>query len=210
MDTVGSRKIVEGAYGLGLLYFTRAITDPKAFYCPSVVNGSYAFNTYAEEGWPWPSIPPDYTLGNPYVRCSYNYYPQPKTTEDVATANFGTVTLPELKTQSITLTSPDGYVQSPHPYPVPLKSTDVDQTKAVSGDVLQNMAGLTHRSSGLPGGANVLFADGHVIFITVRANNKPGSRLPFDPRLWDPYTGNGDGPGNDPDAFRIIFNNFQP
>jgi len=210
MTGIGSRTIVEGAYGLGLLFFGKEVADPKTFYCPTVRGGTFAYDTYSEPGWPWPSIPPDYTGtgSNPYVRCSYNYYAQPRMTEDVATANYGTQTLPVLYTQSIILTSPDGYVQAPHPYPVPLRVTDVDPAKAASADLILNWASLTHKTSGQPAGVNVLFGDGHVKWVPVRGNNKLGSHQPFDPRLWDPYVYTG--PGNDPDAFRIIMNGWMP
>src|SRR5208283_839737 len=65
---VGSSVITEGPYGLGLLFFGRAVPDPKAFYCPSATSPSYSYSTYSEQGWPWPSIPADYTAdANPYV-----------------------------------------------------------------------------------------------------------------------------------------------
>jgi prepilin-type N-terminal cleavage/methylation domain-containing protein len=213
MAGAGSHQIVEGAYGLGLLFFTRVVADPKAFYCPSVHGGTFAYDTYSEAGWPWPSIPPDYTGGNPYVRCSYNLFPQSKTKETFNDPTYGTVTLSALSPQSIILTGPNpgDPVQSAHAYPGPLRTTMVDQTKSISGDLLQNMGAISHKTSGQPGGVNVIFGDNHLTFVTVRANNTKGSREPFDPKLWDPLDGGaGDGPGDDPTGFRIISNAFQP
>ena len=212
MPGVGSRQIMEGAYGLALLFFGKEVADPKIFYCPSVTAPIFAYSTYSEEGWPWPSIPPDYTGANPYVRCSYNYYAQPRMTEDIATANYGDVTLPALNAQSLALVSPypGDPPQAAHPYPALLKSTDVDPQKSITTDVVTYTAVLSHRASGSVAGANVLFGDGHVKWVPVRGNNKVGSRLPFDPRLWDPFAGSGTGPGNDPDAFRIIMNGWMP
>ena len=207
---IGSRIITEGPYGLGLLFFGKEVSDPKAFYCPSFKSGAYAYSTYAEPGWPWPSIPADFTVGNPYVRCSYHFYPQPKNTETFNDPNYGTVTLPILTGYKVTLVSPNGGAESPITLPVPLRSTDVDPTKAASCDLLQTFNGLTHKSSGQSAGVNVLFGDGHVKWVPVRGNNKFNSRQVFDPKLWDPIDASGVGPGGDPTGFRIIMNGFQP
>ncbi len=209
---VGSRTIMEGPYGLGLLFFGKEVTDPKTLYCPSVKSGFFAYNTYNEAGWPWPSIPPDYTDINPYVRCGYNYYPQPKATEVITDPTFGPVILPVLAVQNMVLTSPNPN-DPPQPsvkYPVPLKLADMDPAKAMGCDLLQTFNGLNHKIAAQPGGVNVVFGDGHVKWVPVRGNNQRGSRQPFDPRLWDPLDFSGTGPGNDPTGFRIIMNGWMP
>jgi prepilin-type processing-associated H-X9-DG protein len=216
MAGVGSRVIVEGPYGLGLLFFGKEIGDPKAFYCPSIKSGTHAYDTYAEPGWPWPSIPADFSdppNNNPFVRCSYNFYPQSKIKETFSDPSYGAVTLPTLNPQSIILTGPNpgDPAQPAHYYPGPLKTTMVDPAKSMSGDLLQNFASLSHKTSGQPVGVNVLFGDGHVKWVPVRGNNTKNTRQPFDPKLWDPLGAPpNDGPGDDPTGFRIIMNGFQP
>jgi len=206
LAAAGSKQIVEGPYGLGLLYYSKAVADPKAFYCPSVTIPDNSYLTYSEIGWPWPSIPPDYTLGNPYVRCSYDYYPQVKATEVINDPSFGPFTVPLLASQSMVLVSPNpgDPAQGAHNYPVPVKTTDVNITKCAAADILQTFADISHKSAGNPAGVNVLYGDSHVSFVSVRQNNKKGSFQPFDPKFWNqnpPIT-----IGNDPTLFRIIVN----
>jgi len=209
--SVGSSIITEGPYGLGLLFFGKEVADPKAFYCASVKTGNYAYDTYSEPGWGWPSIPPDFSdppNNNPYVRCSYDYNPQSRITESFSDNNYGNVTLPIMTGYKVTLVSPNGPTESAITLPVPLRSTDVDPTKSVSCDLLQDFKSLSHKTAGAPGGVNVLFGDGHVTWVPVRGNNKFNSKQVFDPKLWDPLDANGVGPGGDPTGFRIIVNNF--
>jgi len=54
---------------------------------------------------------------------------------------------------------------------------------------------------------NVAFPDGHVVFVPIRGNNKKGSYQPFDINLWNSLSAQD---ANAPDAYRIVFNGFQP
>jgi prepilin-type N-terminal cleavage/methylation domain-containing protein/prepilin-type processing-associated H-X9-DG protein len=201
--------ITQGPYGLGLLFFSKAVSDPKTFYCPSVDpdNTTDGYNTFSAAPV-WPSIPANYPAGaNQYIRCDYDYYPQPKTTETFSDGTYGIVTLPILTQQKVTFVSPNpgDPAQSALEMPASLKSTDVDQSKSVSADVLNGTGApnLSHKVSGQSAGVNVLYADAHVVFVPVKGNNTKGSRQPFDPKLWTD-------PGDDPTGFRLIMNAFQP
>jgi prepilin-type N-terminal cleavage/methylation domain-containing protein/prepilin-type processing-associated H-X9-DG protein len=207
---IPSKSIVQGPYGLGLLFFSKVIPNPQVFYCPSVQSGVYAYSTYVDiaDGYPWPSIPPTYTStgdANPYVRCSFDYFPQSRTTASTSTT-YGTYDLPVITDVSLTLSSPNpgDPVQAAKSYPAPLKTSQIDPNKSVSADVLQTISSLTHKDGSQPGGVNVLYGDAHAKFVAYRPNSKKGSNLPFDPNLWQT------GPGEDPAAFRIIMNSFQP
>lgn len=85
----------------------------------------------------------------------------------------------------------------------------MDPNKAMSVDQLMKMSSIGHKSNGKPSGVDVLFGDGHSTFVGIKPNGKKGSGRPFDPNLWSDLSG-GDGPGSDPDAFRIILNGFVP
>ncbi len=212
---VATGTITEGPYGFGTLFFTKAIPNGQTFYCPALKDGQYIYDTYNEPGWPWPAIPPDFPTkfpgANPYVRCSYNYYPQAKATETIS-GSYGTFTVPAITYQTITFTSPHAGDPPEKPISVvrPPKTSAIDPAKSMSVDNLLKYANLNHKTGTKSAGVNVLFGDGHVKFVSVRGNDKKGSYLPFDPNLWDPNSGNGSGPGNDPQAFRIIVNGFQP
>jgi prepilin-type N-terminal cleavage/methylation domain-containing protein/prepilin-type processing-associated H-X9-DG protein len=203
---VGSngKSITRGPYNLGLLFFSRAVSEAKAFYCPSMdLTTTNGFDYYSTQGWPSTPV----GTGDDNVRTSYNYYPQAKQQERVTTA-YGIFNLPLLIRQSITFSSPNpgDPVQSPLKSPIPLKTTGVDLNRSVSTDTLHStQRALNHRISGNPGGVNVLFGDAHVIFVPVRGNDKNGQ--PFFSSYWNENKG---GPGADSEAFRIIVSLFQP
>jgi prepilin-type N-terminal cleavage/methylation domain-containing protein/prepilin-type processing-associated H-X9-DG protein len=213
-EDVATGGIVEGPYAFGALFFSKNVANGQSFYCPSVLQGVYAYQTYNEQGYPWPAIPADIAAvtpgfdGNPYVRCSYNYYPQNSQTTNGRTSGFGEQTLPVLNYEEVTFTSPNAS-DAPNTLDVlaPLRTTQINTTKSLCTDLLEGSNGLpnglSHTKSGNPYGVNVLFGDGHVRLITVKANSVPGSDEPFDPNLWQTDV------GNDPIEFEIIVNGFQ-
>jgi prepilin-type N-terminal cleavage/methylation domain-containing protein/prepilin-type processing-associated H-X9-DG protein len=210
--TPGTATITEGPYNLGLLFFTKLISNPKVFYCPSLgqagAKGTYDYYTYFNGIWP--STPPTDPSGavEDNVRTGYNYYPQPKATELVQGYQ-----LPILTSQKVTFTSPNPG-DPPEPgmpmsEPSPLKSTAVDPSKAVSVDSIQSLADISHKSGGKPAGVNALFADGHVIFAGIKANSGPNQA--FNNSIWAAAPGGV--LGNDPPPsinYRRVMSYFQP
>ena len=205
---VATGGVIQGPYGLGSLYFNNLIQNGKTFYCPSVIlPGTYCYDSYTEPGWPWPAIPPDEANilpgwnGNAYVRCSYSYYAQSKTLGPPS-SEYGGPKLPVQNYSSQTFNSPNPS-DSPNTITTltPMKTTDVDQNKAICSDTIDSITNILHRTGPNPAGVNVLFPEGHVNFVSIKANNRKGTYAPFDPNLWLSV---------DPDAYRIIYNGFQP
>ena len=58
--TPGTGNVVEGYYGLGLLWRTKAVPNAKVFYCPSQAkqNANMTYEYYTQVA-PWPSVPVD-------------------------------------------------------------------------------------------------------------------------------------------------------
>ena len=201
--------VTEGPYALGSLFFSKLIPNGKVFYCPSVLNGQYCFNSYNEANWSWPSIPPDEATlipgwdGNAYVRCSYSYYVQAKTL-GAPSATYGGPGLPVQTYSKQTFNSPNPS-DSPNTITtlVPLKISQVDPAKCIACDTLDQTVDVLHRTGNNPAGVNVLFTDAHVNFVSVKGHNKRNSFQWFDPNLWPSGA-------VDADSYRIIVNSFQP
>jgi prepilin-type processing-associated H-X9-DG protein len=216
--SVPGTQIGVGPYGFGQLYFYAGMNNPQVFYCPSVETGQNSYSWYDAPGYAWPAIAPiaaadPMNNGNPFVRCGYNYYPQSKT----AVTLVGGITIPAVTfaLQSFTVPNPPGGI-SPNssPEPVPMKTTQLNLSKAVAVDALTLFAQINHQYRGQPYGLNALFPDGHVRFQTVAGNNKKLSNKPFDLLLWDPVTSEGPGETSYSEgsgySAGIIMNGFQP
>jgi prepilin-type N-terminal cleavage/methylation domain-containing protein/prepilin-type processing-associated H-X9-DG protein len=214
---VATGGVVQGPYGLGSLFFGKMIPTGQTFYCPSVLTGIYWFGAYNEPSWPWPAIPADEATaipgwdGNPYVRCSYSYYAQSKVLGSPS-STLGGPPLPVQNYSSQTFISPNPNDAPNGPWTTltPIKTTIVDPNKAICSDTVDAISDLLHKSGNNPNGINVLFPDGHVRFEAINGNNKKGSYLPFDPNLWG-SSGLANGTATTAeDAYRIIYNGFQP
>ena len=214
-QSVATGGVNQGPYAMGSLFFNNMIPNGQTFYCPSVLSGLYWYGAYSEAGYLWPAIPLDEASlipnwnGNPYVRCSYSYYVQSKTLGP-ASSEYGGPNLPVQNYSSQTFNSPN---PSDTPNTIttltPMKTTEADQTKAICSDTISSWGDILHLTGPNPAGVNVAFPDGHVIFVSIRQNNKKGSYLPFDPNLWAISLPQNNGQ-LDPDAYRIIFDEFQP
>jgi prepilin-type processing-associated H-X9-DG protein len=211
-----------GPYGFGQLFFYAGMNNPQVFYCPSVETGVYSYSDYDAPGYPWPAMTPIGVAqgdANPFVRCGYNYYPQSKTTETITTPG-GNFNLPVVNFAIATFTPPNppgGTSPNTSEEPVPMKTTQINLSKAVAVDKLTLFAQINHEYRGQPYGLNALFPDGHVRFQPVAGNNKKNSNKPFDPLLWDPNSGGGgEGPGETSYGFGasyvagIIMAGYQP
>ncbi|MGH7940675.1 MAG: prepilin-type N-terminal cleavage/methylation domain-containing protein [Limisphaerales bacterium] len=216
-------QIAIGPVGLGQLYFTGIIKNPKVFYCSAVLSDPqfqmYTFDYYNAPGYPWPSTTSqglaDHNNSNPdFIRTGYDYYPQAKLTQPVSTSR-GTLNLPALKFETVTFNPPNppgGTTPNSPTEPAPLRVTDVNQNLALAVDSLKTWNLINHQHHGQPYGVNAVFPDGHVRFETIRGNNTKGSDAPFDPLLWDPFISGGPGETSyvsSTPAFRIIFDGYQ-
>jgi prepilin-type N-terminal cleavage/methylation domain-containing protein/prepilin-type processing-associated H-X9-DG protein len=203
----GTSTITRGPYNLGLLWATKAIPNPKVFYCPSLEKSdSRGYSYYAAQPNVWPSTPPAGVQGSDGMddncRTGYNYYPQSKDLELVQGYQ-----LPLLRYQSMTFVSPNSAdpAQSSVSEPIALKTSSVDPKLSVSVDIMQSIDQIAHKSSGKPGGLNVLFGDAHVKYETVKGHSRPNQC--FDNSLWANPPGN-DGPPSV--NFRRIMSYFDP
>jgi len=202
----GTSVITRGPYNLGLLWATKAVPNPKTFYCPSLEKAGRGFSYYSAQPNTWPSTPPAGVEGSDGMddncRTGYNYYPQSKDLENVQGYN-----LPILRYQSMTFISPNAAdpVQGSVSEPIPLKTSAVDPKLSVSVDIMQSIEQIAHKNSGKPGGLNALFGDAHVKYETVKAHS--GNRQSFSNVLWANPPGN-DGPPSV--NFRQIMYYFDP
>jgi prepilin-type N-terminal cleavage/methylation domain-containing protein len=211
----GTSTITRGPMGLGVLWATRIIPDPKVFYCPSLqasgsdVNNEYSYNYYTYNGGPWPTIPMTEPAGGGapgaaevHVRSAYNYYPQSKQLENVQGYQLPILSwlcpgYPNNQNNVVFISpnasdNPEASVQEPCPF----KLTDTDQTKSMAVDILMLLNNIAHKNGGRPGGVNTLFPDAHVVFQSVSGNQAINQS--FNSVLWQGHIAGADTPlGNE-------------
>lgn len=166
----------DGPWNLGLLFATKAVPNPQVFYCPSgkKIDQQATYEYYSTSA-PWPSTPA--TSGDDKIRTGYNYWPQATTLESIGNGHLG----PK----------------------VAKKSADLDLTKSIMVDLVQNWEDIPHRNNGVSG-LNAMFGDTHVAWQGVRAN--PAA---FDIQLWKHKT-DADYIGNNPSNFRYVMSLWRP
>src|SRR5262245_20508545 len=136
----GTSTITRGPYNLALLWTTKAIPNPKVFYCPSLEKAGRGYSYYSAAPNMWPSTPPSGGEGSDGAddNCltGYNYYPQPLDRELVQGYQ-----LPALRYQSMTFASPNSAdpTQGSVTEPSPLKTSSIDPKLSVSVDVMQSI-----------------------------------------------------------------------
>jgi prepilin-type processing-associated H-X9-DG protein len=178
VDTADGKTINRGPYNMGLLFFSKAVPNAEVFYCPSLakLDNQHNYGYYSTTA-PWPSTsqnPPGSGTYDDNVRTACTYYPQPRERETVSGYE-----VPVLTYQSGMIFGPG---QSALTEPAPLKVAAIDPNLAVSVDFVTTLSSIGHKNSGQPAGLNVLFADSHVKFATIKANSARNQA--FDPNVW--------------------------
>ena len=154
----GTTNVTRGFESLGLLFRTKAVTDARIFYCPSLgrLNVTRTYDYYATAPYSWPSTPVNSDDDN--IRTGYNYYPQLRVTEGgLPKLSYANVRL-EFGTQ-LSLVAP-------------AKLAELNPQKSITTDSSETLAVLSHQSSGSVAGLNALFPDGHVAFQNARNDSQ--------------------------------------
>lgn len=185
----GSGTVVEGFYGVGLLWRSRAVADARVFYCPSQAkqNANMTYEYYIQVA-PWPSVPATDTAGR--IRVCYTYFFQRQQTE-----NFKGFILPKVTYDRTVIEI--GRPGATYEVTGPVKLSVLDPNKSITADLTHSLSLAPHKDRGIAG-LNALFTDGHVRWQNARANPQA-----FDPALWA-------NPGSDELAFRRLANSWQP
>jgi prepilin-type N-terminal cleavage/methylation domain-containing protein len=136
------KETTSGWWNVGLLWADKSIANGKVFYCPVGAetvgnNMTYDWYTYPPtDPWPTCANPAITAAGdNPYVRASYDYYPQSRTDHQLLDA--------------------EGIGPK-----VALNESSLDVTKCMLTDQTQGYNDAPHTKWGV--GMNACFPDGHV------------------------------------------------
>lgn len=193
----GTMTITRGFMGLGLLFRTKIVPEPKVFYCPSLKNvgEDRNYDYYARSPNSWPSTPAGES--DEQVRTGYNFYPQQKAVTPLTIPGAGTQLLPRLSFRPVTLEFGGDFRM------IHLKTSETDPNRSLSTDLVQNIQAAPHRDRSISG-LNALFGDGHVAYQSARANPEA-----FRPDLWK-TSSDADYIGNNPGNFRYVNSLWKP
>jgi prepilin-type N-terminal cleavage/methylation domain-containing protein len=184
--TPGSGNLSRGFYSLGLLFRSKAVSNAKVFYCPSVKDQASSHNyTYYSQSAPWPSTPVG--SGDDNIRTGYCYYPQLQQTESVS----GYI-LPKLSYANAQLEFGGKLAVV-----APIKQSQLNVTKSITTDLAVGLDKVPHKDNSVSG-LNVLFGDLHVKWQSLRSNPQA-----FDPTLWANI-------GSDDVSFRRVADLWKP
>lgn len=121
----------------GVLFTSKLVTTGKSFYCPSIKSPSgYSYENYtATADGSWPAYGKITTeTPNPFVRSSYNYFPQ----SDAVVGN-----------------DPEWHVAA-------LKSAQLSGQLSIMTDLIASLNSVPHKAGGKANALNVLWGDSHV------------------------------------------------
>jgi prepilin-type N-terminal cleavage/methylation domain-containing protein len=185
---------IADAYGMGLLFETKATTDAKIFYCMSGASVSAGTALYVKErtfeaymgptgNGKWPN----FMAGDNRIRTGYSYAPQSG------------------KRIGINITPQNGLAPNVVPY-FAKKGSEFSARYMICSDLLYRLDMVTHRSGPGKYAVNVLFGDMHVKL-------QSDQRLFEKQYLWN-ETVNGQTTGggieDDGSDFRWLIQAFQP
>ena len=171
-----------GPWNLGLLFATKQIPSAQVFYCPSGARIAPEWTYAYYSTSSWPSTPTN--SGDDKVRAGYNYLPQARATEF----------------SGVTFTSQ-----------IATKVSDLDNTKAMMVDLMQDINSIPHRMRSVAG-LNAMFPDSHVAWQAAsHTYNCPlkGRVNAFDPAVWKTSAAT-DYLGNNASNFRYVYYLWAP
>lgn len=164
----GTSTMTRGFMSLGLLVRTEVLPDAKPLYCPAQTLPAFTYDYYSTTPSGWPSTPAG--SGDDNIRTGYNYYPQPRVTQDVGLG----LLLPKLDYTSQMLEFGGNFSLM-----TPAKLTQVNPRKSITTDLVHSISVWSHQALGSVAGLNALFPDGAVVFQNARTGPEE-----FHPAVW--------------------------
>jgi type II secretory pathway pseudopilin PulG len=167
----------DGPWNLGVLFASHNCPNAQVFYCPSQSIQKWTYPYYSTS-YPWPSTPA--SSGDNEVRTGYNYMPQSTVQQSIGNGRLGPA--------------------------VATNINDLDQTKSIITDLIQNWGAIPHKAGSGASGLDALFSDSHVAFQSSARNPQA-----FQQSLWG-TSGSGNEISESPNQpnFRYVMSLWQP